>query len=53
MTVSPMVTIGRGDQVSEHGRGGGVDLGRALGREGGIVGVDLGVQNTSGSSADR
>lgn len=32
---------GHGDQLSEHQRGG-MDLGRAMGREGGIVGVDLG-----------
>ena len=34
--------VGRGDQVSEDRLGSGMDLGRAMGCEGGIVGVDLG-----------
>jgi hypothetical protein len=37
--------VGRGDQLGEDRLGGGMDLGRAMGREGGLVGVDLGGQN--------
>jgi hypothetical protein len=45
--------VGHSDQFSEHRRGGGMDLGCSMGCEGGIVGVDLVVQNASGSPADR
>ena len=34
--------VGPGDQLSEDRLGSGMYLGRAMGREGGIVGVDLG-----------
>jgi len=34
--------VGRGDQVREDRLGSGMDVSRAMGREGGIVGIDLG-----------
>jgi len=34
--------VGRGDQLSEDRLGSGMYLGRAMGREGGIIGLDLG-----------
>ena len=45
--------VGHGDQVSEDRLGSGMHLGRAMGREGGIVGEISVVQNTCGLSADR
>ena len=45
--------VGPSDKFGEHRGGGGMSVARAMGCEGGIVGIDLVVQNRCGSSLDR